>query len=81
MIHKISNDTLKQRLVRNLSHGLSQLQMAGKEKKKTNAGTEYYLLKTGEIVSFREWYQMNKPNYVVSGSKEGCEGHKKRNCL
>jgi len=77
--NKISNDTLKMRLVRNLSHGLRQLEIAGSEKKKTSAGTEFYLIKgTGEIISFREWYQKGKPNYEVCGSKEGCEGHKKR---
>lgn len=77
--NKISNDTLKMRLVRNLSHGLHQLELAGKEKKKTDAGIEHYLIKdTREIVTYREWYQMGKPNYEVCGTRAGCEGHKKR---
>ena len=76
--NKISNDTLKMRLVRNLSHGLHQLQIAGKEKKKSTVGVTYYLINSGEIVTFREWYQMGSPNYIVSGTIEGCQKNKER---
>ena len=75
---KISNEAIKMRLVRNLSHGLHQLQIAGKEKKKISVGITYYLTKKGEIVSFREWYQMGSPSYIVSGTLEGCEKSKER---
>jgi hypothetical protein len=76
--NKISNDTIKMRLVRNLSHGLHQLQIAGKEKKKSTVGITYYLIKSGEIVSYREWYQMGSPSYIASGTLEGCQKNKER---
>ena len=76
---KIVNDAIKMKLIRNLSHGLNQLQINGTERKKTDAGIEYYLVKdTREIISYREWYQLGKPPYEVCGTKKGCEGHKKR---
>jgi hypothetical protein len=75
---KISNNTLKLRLVRNLSNGLYQLQNAGKEKKKSNVGITWYLTKTGEIITFREWYQSGSPAYIVSGTFEGCQKNKER---
>lgn len=43
----------------------------------TEMGT-YYLLHTGVVVTFREWYQANRPDYIVSGSKKGCESHRRR---
>jgi len=75
---KISQQTLKQRLVRNLSHGLYQLEIGGKTKKENVIGITYYLLNDGKIINHREWYQSNKPDYIVCGTKEGCESHWKR---
>jgi len=67
------------RLIRNLSHGLNQLQIAGKEKKKNTIGVNYYLIKdTREIVTFREWYQMGSPSYIATGTLEGCQKNKER---
>lgn len=77
--NKISNEIIKQRLVRNLSHGLLQLKLSGKETKKNTVGITYYLIKeTREIKTYREWYQMGSPDYEVSGTKEGCEKYKER---
>ena len=76
--NKISNNTLKLRLVRNLSNGLIQLQNAGKERKKSTVGITWYLTKTGEIIPFREWYQSGSPAYICSGTYEGCQKNKER---
>ena len=70
---KVSNNTIKQRLIRSLSHGLRQLEIAGKDKKKSEVGITFYLLKDGRIITFREWYQMDSPSYIVSGTRNGCE--------
>ena len=71
--NKVSNNTIKQRLIRSLSHGLRQLEIAGKDKKKSEVGITFYLLKDGRIITFREWYQMDSPSYIVSGTRSGCE--------
>lgn len=40
--------------------------------------TTHYLLKDGSIVTYREWHQLNRPEYIVSGTKHGCLGHRAR---
>lgn len=71
-----SNTTPARRLARVLDFGLKQIQNASSSKFIADAvGITYYLLGDGRIVTFREWYQMNRPNYVVSGTKKGCESH------
>ena len=64
------------RLIRLLNHGLSETRTCSNKKEYHN-GT-YYLLNDGRVISHREWYQRNKPNHVVSGSMEGCNGTKSR---
>ena len=63
------------RLHRSLNGGMSNMQSAYNAKNASDNYKTFYLLKNGEIVSHREWRQMGSPNYVVSGSKSGCEGH------
>ena len=78
MNDKISNTAIEMRMIRNLSHGLRQLNLAGKERKKTEVGITYYLTKDKEILSYREWYQKGSPSYIVSGTLKGCEKNKER---
>ena len=76
----MSNTTPKNRLSRVLQFGLKQIQNAQSSKFISDAvGITYYLLTDGRIVTFREWYQMNRPNYVVSGTKKGCQSHLQTN--
>lgn len=46
--------------------------------KNTIKPNTFYLLKNGDIVRYREWYQLGKPGYIVCGSREGCEGTRDR---
>ena len=74
-----SNSTPFRRLVRKLGSGLYNLRLAHSTSTKfTKIGITYYLLKTGVILTFREWYQIGKPQYIVAGSKEGCAAHWER---
>jgi hypothetical protein len=68
----------RERLVRNLDHGMHKLSIAGNEKKISTIGITFYLLKTNEIKSYREWYQMGSPDYEVSGTWDGVKKHLKR---
>jgi hypothetical protein len=39
----------------------------------------FYLTRSDKsILSVKEWIAMGKPDYVVSGSKKGCEGTRER---
>ncbi len=75
-----SNTTPSRRLSRVLDFGLKQIRNAKSDRIFSEIiGTTYYLLTDGRIVTFREWYQMKKPNYVVSGTKRGCLSHAETN--
>ena len=63
------------RLHRNLNEGLHNMQIAYSKKNASDFYKTFYLLKNGSIVTYREWRQLGSPNYVVSGTKNGCEGH------
>ena len=72
----VSNTRAAQRLQTQLSLGRHQMMNYRKELSKPVADTTtYYLLADGRILSFREWYQANRPPYVVSGTKRGCQSH------
>jgi len=74
-----SNTSFTERLSRQMSHGISQLQNAGKEKKKfETVGCTFYLLEDGRILSYKEWHWANQPEYKLSGSYEGCIGYLER---
>jgi hypothetical protein len=62
------------RLHRKLNGGMHNMRIAHSVRNENGYKT-FYLLKDGSAVSHREWYQMGSPNYVVVGSKSGCEGH------
>lgn len=68
-----------QRLQAQLTLGMYQVVHYRKElaERRTN-DTTYYLLRDGRVLPFREWYQLNRPEYVVSGSRQGCLGHRDR---
>jgi hypothetical protein len=72
------NATPLHRLIRKISHGMSQLNYCNVTVHQKNAGKTFYLLKTGDILSLNEWNKQNKPDYIVSGSHTGCEGTKER---
>ena len=72
------NATPFRRLKRVLNHGLSHLRNAQTRTTTVVAHLTYYLLLDGKIVTHREWRQLNSPNYIVAGSKAGCEGHLSR---
>lgn len=76
-----SNTTPASRLSRVLQFGIQQIRNAQSNSKFINdaVGITYYLLTDGKLVTFRQWYQMNRPNYVVSGSKKGCLAHAQTN--
>lgn len=38
----------------------------------------FYLTKGKEIISVKEWIAYGRPDYVVMGTKKGCEGTLKR---
>jgi hypothetical protein len=69
-----------QKIQAQLTLGMYQMENYRKELSKPVADTvTYYLVKkTLEIVNFRTWFQMNRPEYIVSGSLRGCQGHKER---
>lgn len=73
-----SNSSPIKRIQRVLQHGLYNLQLANSRTTHVTAGITYYLLYNNEIVTFRQWYQLGRPKYVVAGSEEGCKGHLKR---
>lgn len=80
MSHRIvmhGNATPTARLMRNLSHGISQLACGSKKHHRDSTKT-YYLLKTGSIIGLREWHKQNEPDYLVIGSLDGCQGTKER---
>jgi len=75
-----SNTTPTSRLSRVLEFGIQQIRNAQSGKFINDAvGITYYLLTDGKLVTFRQWYQMNRPNYVVSGTKKGCMAHAQTN--
>lgn len=64
-----------QRLQNRLQLGLHQMTNYRKELSEPRADTTtYYLLKDGSILPFRLWYQADRPNYLLAGSKAGCKG-------
>lgn len=75
-----SNSSPRERLKRVLVHGLREISSPRAHKSLFDeVGRTYYLLENGDIVNFRQYHQMNRPNYVVSGSKQGCLSHQQRN--
>lgn len=72
---KNGNTGYVNRLHRILNGGMQNMQKAYYSKKQFGSQKTYYLLKDGTTVSHREWYQLGSPNYVVSGSKNGCDSH------
>ena len=73
-----SNTNAVKRIQRVLKHGLYNLQLANTKTTHVKVGMTYYLLYDDEIVSFRKWYQLGRPRYVVAGSEDGCKGHLRR---
>jgi len=73
-----SNTSAVKRIQRVLKHGLYNLQLANTKTTNVQAGITYYLLYNDEIVTFRQWYQLGRPRYVVAGSQDGCKGHLRR---
>jgi hypothetical protein len=67
-----------QKIQSQLVLGRYQLENYRKESSKSPDMSTYYLLDSGIVVKFRIWHQMNRPNYLVTGSKAGCEAHWKR---
>lgn len=74
-----SNTRLLTRLSKQLNHGLWAMT---NYKKDVSVGTgtgSYYLVKaTLQVLSFRDWYQAGRPDYIVHGSLKGCQGHRNR---
>lgn len=69
------NATRFHRLKRALNHGLYNLRKAQAKTVTSAIYVTYYLLTDGNIVTHREWRQLNSPHYLVAGSRAGCEGH------
>lgn len=61
-----------QKLQSQLTLGRFQLENYRKEHNSYVDMKTYYLLKDGKIITYREWYQMERPEYLLSGSKHGC---------
>ena len=71
------NSTPRQRLMRVMQHGLAQMRRSSSTIHQNNVGKTFYLLRTGEIITLRDWYKKEKPDYIVAGSYVGCVGTKK----
>ena len=70
---KLGNTRLIQRLSTQLNFGLQQVKNYRKSSNESFADlTTYYLLKDKSLVTFREWYQLGRPDYLFSGSRKGC---------
>jgi hypothetical protein len=67
-----------QKIKSQLVLGRYQLENYSKSSSKSPDMSTYYLLTNGIVVKFRIWHQMNRPSYLVTGSKAGCEAHWKR---
>jgi len=71
-----SNSTPFRRMLRTLASGMYNLRIAQtRTTTLSKIGITHYLLYDGVIITFREWYQKGKPQYMVAGSKEGCAAH------
>lgn len=66
------------KLLRTMSYGQHLANIGGAVKVTKNVGKTFYLTYDNEIISFRKWKEKGSPDYVVSGSFEGCEGTMKR---
>lgn len=68
------------KMSRLLNLGRSQVMNYKKDVYNPNhSSMTYYLVQeTLEVLSFREWYQLNRPSYIVSGSYNGCMSTKDR---
>lgn len=70
--------TVSNRVRRMVAHGKRQLTVTGEKITLNTVGITFYLLKSGEIISYRQWNMSNQPEFIVSGSYDGCEAAKKR---
>jgi hypothetical protein len=73
------NTSAGRRLERILDYGVRQISLGSRREKQPVDVKTYYLLEDGKMVTLRQWYVLNKPNYIVSGSLHGCKGHAERN--
>ena len=73
----ISNTTGLHRLHRALNNGLKDIRNIRSSYKEPEAHLTYYLLYNGVIVPFRKWYQMDRPDFRITGSLKGCIEHQK----
>lgn len=72
------NATPTARLIRCISHGMSQLKHCNTTPSQSKVGKTFYLLNSGEIIALNEWVRKNRPEYIVAGSHDGCIGTKQR---
>lgn len=77
-INRNSNTAMTDRFRRLLQHGQNELKRSKSFNPSLDTKTYYLLEKTMKIISYREWYQKGKPEYISYGSKQGVEGYKKR---
>lgn len=67
------------RLSNLLKHGRRQMEHYSKVSNiQDEVGITYYCLAGSKrIVTFREWHQMDRPDYLVSGSKSAVTNYRK----
>ena len=76
--YRNGNNSGLQRFRRNVQHGVYKLSICNDKPNAYCIYKTYYLLNSGTIITKREWYIRNCPEYIVSGSYEGCIGTKQR---
>lgn len=77
-IHTGNSTRFVHKLSSQLSLGKYQMENYRKFNNQNPDMKTYYLTRKGDILTFREWYQAGKPDYIVSGSKHGCQTQKSR---
>jgi len=76
--YKNSNTSYLHRLCRHLRYGIFCIRNPRRDSSFKNLHTTYYLLNDGTLITFREWHQFGKPQYLVAGTEDGCRSHWKR---
>ena len=77
-IYRNGNTSGVDKFRRNVQHGTYKLSICNNKPSSCYIYKTYYLLKSGTIITKREWHIRNYPEYIVSGSREGCIGTKQR---
>lgn len=69
---RLSNTTAAHRISAKLKFGLFQITNYRKDYNPSADFKTYYVLRDNRLVTFREWHQLNRPDFHVSGTKAGC---------